>query len=389
LILDIRTMGILSAVTPFVLGFVMLAYQRERKVYRGFRHWLVANFGMGIGFALLSLRGFIPAFSSIVLGNVIFVYCLNLVYEGIEIFFDRPRISRFNYLILGLYTVLQIYFTFLMPDENARIAMVSLVSCIVILRTAERLLSGSIPKLRNTCRSAAYAMIFTAIFPFLRGLHYLLLNGPVSLLSDALSSWFSPIIMVSMIIWTFYFFLLNSARLELDLETVRAELDQLARTDPLTSLYNRRHFNEHALLEFQRAIRYGYPLSLMVLDLDNLKTINDRYGHAAGDMVLASLSEGIRLHIRPFDILARMGGDEFSILFVDTNEEDAYSIASRICDFVSQTPVMYNSYSLNISVSAGVSTVISADNDLQWVLERTDRAMYQAKQRGKNCVVIA
>lgn len=389
MILDIRTMGILSALTPFILGCIMLVYQRERKVYRGFHRWLLANFGMGLGFGLASLRGFIPDFSSIVLGNVLIVYCLILVYEGIELFFDRSPFSRFNYFILGMYSVLQIGFTYLWPNVNARIAWISLALCILILGSAKRLLAGTTPRLRKTCRSAAYAMIFTAIFPFLRGLHALFLPRPMSILSDALSSWFSPIIIISMIIWSFYFFFLNSARLELELDTARAELDLLARTDPLTNLYNRRHFNEHARLEFQRALRYGYSLSLLVLDLDNLKTINDSYGHAAGDLVLASLSESIQMHIRPFDLVARMGGDEFSILFAQTNQEYAYSIARRICDFISETPVVYGPHSLQISVSVGVSTVWPADVDLSETLERTDRALYRAKQQGRNCVVIA
>jgi diguanylate cyclase (GGDEF)-like protein len=190
-------------------------------------------------------------------------------------------------------------------------------------------------------------------------------------------------------LWTFYFFFLNSARLELELETARAELDLVSRTDPLTKLYNRRHFDEHARLEFQRAMRYGNPLAFIVLDLDNLKIINDNYGHAVGDSVLSTLSENLRSQIRPFDLLVRLGGDEFIVMLVDTKQEQAYSTANRICEWVSQTPVLYDSYSIQISVSIGVTMVRPEDNDLDRILERTDSALYRAKKQGRNCVVIA
>ena len=387
--LDIRTVGILSAITPLVLGLIMLVYHRERRVYQGFHRWLLANFGLGVGYILISFRDFIPEFLSIILGNVIIVYCAILVYEGIEQFFDRPPISLLNYFIFGLYIISQIYFTYIEPYINARVVLTSFVLCFLILRSAKKLYSCPISELRQTCQSAAYAFTITAIFPFIRGVTALFEQTPIRFFSDPLNSWLSLVLVVSIMIWTFYFFFLNSARLERELETARAELDLVSRTDPLTQLYNRRHFDEQANLEFQRAIRYKYPLAFIVLDLDNLKTINDNYGHAIGDSVLSNLSENLRSQIRPFDLLARLGGDEFSIMLVDTNQEEAYSTAKRICEWISRTPVVYDSYSIQISVSIGVTMVRPEDNDLDRILERTDSALYRAKKQGRNCVVIA
>lgn len=386
MILDVWTMGIFSAVTPLILGCIMLVYLRERKVYGGFERWIAANFGLGLGYALVSLRDVIPGFASIVVGNAFVVYSVILIYEGIELFFGRPYFSRLNYLILGLYVLLQVYFTYFSPNINMRVTVSSLVLFILILRSGERLFSGSIPELARTSHSAGYVFVVTSLFPFVRSVTALSQSEPIDLFFDVLNAWFSPVFIASIVAWTFYFFFLNSARLELELENARAELDLIARTDPLTNLYNRRHFDEHAELEFQRTKRNGHTISFLILDVDNFKTINDSQGHGVGDAVLLSLSKMIRAEIRQIDLIARMGGDEFIIMLIDTNLEQAFSIAERIRSLVAQTPVVLESQTFPVSLSVGITTIRPGDQELKLILKRTDDALYRAKQGGRNCV---
>jgi diguanylate cyclase (GGDEF)-like protein len=389
LILDVRTMGIFSAVTPFILGFIMLIYWRERKVYGGFGRWVLANFCLGTGYLFGALRGFIPDSTSVILGNAIIVYCVILLYEGIEDFYARPAFSRLNYLIFGCYLLAQSYLTYIDPNINVRVALSSLLVSFLIFRSALKLFRGGIPELRQTSRSAGYLFVGTALLPFVRAIVALLQPSQIDFFTDPLNSWFSIVFIISMIAWTFYFFFLNSARLELDLETARAELDVIARTDSLTNLYNRRHFDEYAQVEFRRAKRYGYMLSFLVLDVDNFKSVNDCNGHGVGDAVLLSLSEILRSEVRPFDLLARFGGDEFLFMLVDTDEEQAYSIAERIRNLVEQTAVVFDSHNLNVCVSVGLTTVQPGDMDLRLILKRADDALYRAKQEGRNRVEIA
>lgn len=386
MILDVRTMGMVSAVVPLILGFAMLAYMRERKTYTGFRHWVLANFGFCAGFLCVSLRGYIPELISVVLGNALIMYSVILIYEGIQRFYAQPPFNFWNYLVFVLYLLLQTYFTYSSPDINARVVLSSLVLCFFVLRAGSRLFQELPPKLAKISRMVGGMFFITAIFPFARAYFAFFQSEPIDFFSDRLNSWFSGIIVASILIWNFYFFFLNSARLELDHELVRRELGEIASTDPLTNLHNRRHFNEHAEMEFQRARRFGRDLSFLLIDADYFKSINDNHGHEAGDAVLVALSEILRSKVRTFDLVARLGGDEFVVMLTDADEQRAYAIAERIREKVEQTPVMFDSQPLNIYLSIGIATVRPDDEDLGTTLRRGDHALYLAKQSGRNRV---
>jgi diguanylate cyclase (GGDEF)-like protein len=382
-------MGMISALMPFVLGLIMTIYWRERKTYGGFGRWVIADFAFGLGGLLITLRGILPDALSIVLGNVIVVYAEILIYEGVQRFYARPMFSRLNYLILGCYLLLQTYFTYLDSDINARTALVSLVLAILILRSGLSLLNCPFPQLKRTSQTAASIFLLTAIFPGIRLIYALRQTEPIDLFSDALGAWSSLAAVISLLLWTFYFFLLNSARLELDLETARRELEKLANTDALTGLYNRRHFFEHAEMEFQRAKRQECNVSFLLLDADYFKLINDTHGHDAGDLVMKALAAIFQQEIRAFDLVARFGGDEFVIMLVDVDQDRALAIAERIRGVVAATPIRFGSRTLNVQLSVGISSFDSKDPDLTTILKRADNALYHAKNEGRNCVRIA
>lgn len=157
-----------------------------------------------------------------------------------------------------------------------------------------------------------------------------------------------------------------------------AEVQRLAVTDPLTGVYNRRKVDQSLLDEVERARRYNRPLSLIMLDLDKLKRVNDTYGHGTGDEVLKMAADVIRKEVRSVDVPARIGGDEFLILLPEADLEAASRVAKRVCTRISETECG----EAKISVSAGVvqwsAELASAEDFLQVV----DQAMYQAKRAG-------
>lgn len=163
----------------------------------------------------------------------------------------------------------------------------------------------------------------------------------------------------------------------------------LSQTDSLTGLFNSRHLHEQLPNELIRAERYGRPLSLLVLDCDNFKLVNDRHGHLGGDKVLQSLATAIGHCMRRSDVAFRYGGEEFVVLLPETGIPAAAAIAERLrSQFASiETPVP-SGETVRCTVSIGVAEWVSGDDEATLV-RRADEACYQAKARGKNCVVMA
>ncbi len=161
------------------------------------------------------------------------------------------------------------------------------------------------------------------------------------------------------------------------------EARQLADTDALTGLHNRRMFHETLGREVARAQRYGRVLSLLVLDLDDFKDVNDRYGHLAGDAVLAEVGERMRSVARSADVPCRIGGEEFAVILPESNLADAEAVYQRLAEAISSRPVDEIG---TIRFSAGLAE-LRADDDALSFFERADRALYEAKRDGKNRAV--
>ena len=166
---------------------------------------------------------------------------------------------------------------------------------------------------------------------------------------------------------------------------LQGELARRARTDSLTGALNRRSMEEIALRETARSQRYGNALSMIMVDIDNFKHLNDTRGHAAGDCALQALVRRLNCVLRQQDWLARMGGEEFAILLPDTTGEAALIIAERVRRMVEELEVPFETGPLKMTVCAGVAQL---DLACGWeeMMRRADAAMYEAKRRGRNLV---
>jgi diguanylate cyclase (GGDEF)-like protein len=161
----------------------------------------------------------------------------------------------------------------------------------------------------------------------------------------------------------------------------------LSETDELTGLYNRRGFAIIVDRLFAQAVRYGRPASVLVIDLDRFKALNDGYGHETGDRMLRLVAKCILNELRHTDVLARYGGDEFVALLTETPGKSALEVASRIRAAVAGTPLEYQGRSLVASVSIGVACYPEHGRSIDAVMARADRAMYNAKREGRDGVV--
>lgn len=164
------------------------------------------------------------------------------------------------------------------------------------------------------------------------------------------------------------------------------DIQHLAKTDELTGLYNRHYFFEQGEREFERARRYQKPLAAIMFDLDHFKPINDQYGHVIGDEVLRGVAQRCLENTREIDILARYGGDEFSMLLPETSLPGARRIAKRLHQKIASHPVETSAGEFSITISLGVAAIDSNMPDLKTLLNHADAASYRAKEDGRNRV---
>jgi diguanylate cyclase (GGDEF)-like protein/PAS domain S-box-containing protein len=167
-------------------------------------------------------------------------------------------------------------------------------------------------------------------------------------------------------------------------------LKELAMTDPLTGLFNRRHFFNVAGLLLSQARRYKHPLSVLIFDVDDFKQVNDLHGHAIGDQALKLLADCIKKTIRTSDVAARFGGDEFVILAPETNATQAARLGERLSSLVASQVISAQNTNVQFKISLGIAAfeVKNEISTIDTVLEQADRALYTAKQAGGNQVQV-
>jgi two-component system cell cycle response regulator len=176
------------------------------------------------------------------------------------------------------------------------------------------------------------------------------------------------------------------------LDAVKAALDhglELAVLDPLTGLHNRRYLLSQLRPLMVRAARGGEELSLLLIDVDHFKLINDSFGHDVGDEALREIAQRIGASFRPLDITCRFGGEEFLVVMPNTRRGDAYAIAERLRRQIALTPVRVRDGldALNLTLSIGVASTLGGDDSAEALIRRADEAVYKAKAEGRNRVI--
>ncbi len=180
----------------------------------------------------------------------------------------------------------------------------------------------------------------------------------------------------------------SSAAVAIDNSLLHKKTEELTITDALTELYNYRYFRNKLTDELRRADRYRQKLSILMLDLDHFKEVNDRYGHQTGNVTLREVSSIIRECVRDIDVVARYGGEEFVVILPQTHEEDAAIIGERIRETVEKNyfPNSSGQRDIQITISLGVATYPEGIHNLDQLIEKVDRALYRAKAEGRNRV---
>lgn len=172
-----------------------------------------------------------------------------------------------------------------------------------------------------------------------------------------------------------------------DVQAICRQLGELATTDPLTGLSNRRAFERAIETEFNRFQRHNTLFSVASMDIDFFKKINDTHGHTAGDMVLVKFAQLLKSQLRAYDFSARVGGEEFSLIFPDTELDDAITVCDKLSDAIREIELFNDTGTIRCTASFGVTTVNTNFSNIDDMLNFADQLLYDAKDQGRNRIV--
>ncbi len=377
---DVSTITFAGGVVSFAGGLVLLLNWLHDRAARAAFWWAAANCALGVGVTGLALHAALPAFASNVAAPLVLNASVALAWVAARIF-NRGSIKAYPLVAAAGALIAPPVFAAANADAHFVAALGAVISgCFYAAAAIEFWLA------REENLRGRWPMIF------LLGLEAVaLFLAAVDFSSSTLSpptpsiGWFGIIHFVGLV------YAVGSAALPVMMLKERSEAKHkaIALIDPLTGLANRRAFMERAQRLFERDGGGDGPISLLAFDLDRFKHVNDAFGHPTGDDVLRIFADVLSKALRPADIAARIGGEEFAAALPDCGVEAALAIARRICNAFQNDARFVNGQRVVATVSVGAAVAAAPGSSLADTLASADRALYQAKDLGRNRVVLA
>jgi diguanylate cyclase (GGDEF)-like protein len=269
-----------------------------------------------------------------------------------------------------------------MPHFGWRVLIGSLAGLVVVVGTIATLLRHRDTERTISSKVLAGVASISAAFMAFRAF-YIFANSSAQ---DSMLAPTNPINAISALVISLLPIVGTTSFVLLLFERIRSDVHRLATIDALTDLPNRRTINEYAEKLFAQARTLAQPLAVAVIDIDHFKQINDRLGHDAGDVVLQGVSKVLNDNARGKHFVGRQGGEEFVVLLEDADLASAQVAAERLRVAVEKTPHSIANEALTATVSIGIATLDANDTSFDDILRRADRALYTAKEAGRNCV---
>src|SRR5882672_9249287 len=379
--LSVPTLWTVFVVNFLALGLIWAYVMRSYPRFEAARFWTGSAFAGAAGAALASLRVVADSLLPLLAGGTVLIFAACLAAMGIKRFYDREVTWRGTALITGLTFAGLSFFIFAYDSVPMRTLIYSVAQSLPLVLTLKLLLSRQDGRQNPGARLAGtVAILIVAIYALRVAGNLLHIGGDFSYIQ------FSPLQAALFLILMFLSMAWNFGFLLMAIDRLRNEVADLALLDDLTGVGNRRHLLQRVTEECARSERSGEPFALLVIDLDGFKRINDTHGHAAGDACLRHFTLMAQTRLRPGDMLARTGGDEFCIVLPSSTLREGAMIARRVLDVCRADAEQCMGSDIPISVSIGVA---------QWtrqmggfpdrLIAAADHALYDAKKAGRNC----
>ncbi|CAG0930595.1 MAG: hypothetical protein EFKGCFLK_02225 [Rhodocyclaceae bacterium] len=385
MILDARTILLLMAFTALPTALVLVAVSRSYAArVRGAGHWTWANIALAAGLLLLGLSDTGNNLAARIIGNTLLVLTAALYYLAIQrLLGDKPhgRLAWSAVAAAGIVFALQ--WSSAAPYGLA-VGTLSIALAILTGLSAARLLLPPAAEVPVSHRFTGLLFLVGCLLMAARLAYTVLADHPPDHLFAA-DFWQGAILGIAHIV----VMLMSLGFALMIVDQLAAELGRQATLDELTGIGNRRVFYSRAEAELARCRRRNTPLSLLMIDLDRFKSINDTLGHAAGDRTLRRFAGLIGPQLREYDFFARLGGEEFSVLLPDTTEEVALSIAERLRQLTEAEHLPVPGFAVPTTASIGVAQLREEERGIDELMHRADLALYAAKSSGRNRVVAA
>ncbi len=379
--MDMHTLHVEHAA---LLGLFTLLTIVNSVVHRGARgsRWFPAfTFCAFAGAMLIALRGSIPELLSIWLGDLFFslsYVCLHRSFT--EFFGKRSRFCAFQMALAGVCAGVLWRWTLVTPDTPHRLLWYSLILSAQVGLSAAFVLRHAAGTLRWSAWMMGGLLVLLSTNNLFRAVAVMRFGAPADYLeSRGAVCWALLLTTVLQGAVTIAFVWMTAARLH-------GELEMEAMTDPLTRLLNRRALDFWAEREVLSSLASDLPLSAILIDLDEFKTVNDAWGHQSGDAVLLGVARCLEAEMRDHDRLARLGGDEFAVLLPRTSRYEAIDIAERLRGCVEEMRCVSGETVMTVRASFGVAQMDEEVRGWNALLQQCDRAMYRVKARGGNQV---
>ncbi|WP_420474512.1 diguanylate cyclase [Noviherbaspirillum sp. ST9] len=380
--LHTQTLALATTVQLVSLSVFLTFFFFTRRTYPGFGNWTSALASLAIGYVLLSLRGIAPDAVSILAANYLLMTGMALLFDGILRFSGRAYSFRLNgplHLLCAACVAVLAFYTFVDPNINARVVVVNLFRCISHGACVAALLYFQPKTDRATHRFLALLFFASVTLGVVRATFALNASPMLHLYDDPTFRLFMLLDLGVVAGIAFCLPVLTHMRVEQELEQERAIAERASRTDKLTGLWNRAYFEAETERRAREADRFKDELSMLMIDVDHFKAVNDKYGHLTGDDVLRHLASLARTCIRSTDLLCRWGGEEFLVVIRAPHEVAAQVAENLRCVIEGATfPVPQA-----ITISVGVANRRTGEELTTW-LARADHALYRAKAGGRN-----